>query len=383
VARLDAGLAGTTAMTPAARRTFIRNFADAAEREAAALSAPAALSAEAAAAAETLVPLVGSATTNTATALRTLQVAGANDLLRSLATIARTNPEAVRRILDGVGRHFEVGSQADFRAMVRFLEAGGSPDALGTVLGYSRLHGQYTAARALRQLGSMTPAELRGVDELIRFLGGGERATEKVLGIATNYSEPGSVFQTFAELIPVSAGGLEQVISYAGSVSQNFNQAALGALWAGRAIIAAHPGARLRFEVEAQTGGFLRVADIIVALPPGAASGFLRVEIKEIADFSVLEMGHAVKQFARDVHLELQTPVPPGAHRLSRLRWMVRRPDRPGGGLKTDAELVQDRERIRIILRSAFDEPVIGSPALRRALRAEFDAHIDEIVQFF
>jgi hypothetical protein len=382
LARYEAALATTTLSGQALGR-FTTRFAETLEQEAAALSAPRPLSVPAGTAADALAPLAGGAGTNTARALRVLREGGANELLSALETIARTKPDVVQRILDGIGRHFRAGSQADFRSMVQFLQAGGSTEALATVLAYSRAYGHLSAARAVRQLATLSQAELRGMDELIRFLGGGERATDRVIGIATNYSEPGSVFRTFAELMPATSAGLEHVMAYAGSASQNLNQAALGALRAGREILARHPGARLRFEVEAQAGGFLRVSDIIVTLPPGARAGYLRVEIKEVADFSVLEMGHSVRQFARDVHLELQTPVPAGLHRLARMRWMIRRPAHDNGVLKTDSELVQDLERIRNNLRDAFNDSVIGPVALRRALRAEFDAHVAEIVQFF
>ncbi len=380
--RLDAALAGTSAMSAAARRNFIRNFADTIERETAALSVPQLLSPRAAAAADALAPLVGGARSNTGRALGILRGGGANDLLQKLEAIAVTDAAGATRILDGIGRYFEPASQADFRAMLRFLESGGSTEALGTLLAYSRNYGPLSVARALRQMSTFSRAEMQGLEALVGYLRGTRNATDRLVGIATNYEPAGSVFQTFGEIIPASSGGLDQVIGYAASGNQNFNQAALGTLRAGREILAQHPGARLRFEVEAQTGGFLRISDIMVTLPSGVST-YLRVEIKEVVDFAILETGGAVRQFARDVHLELQLPPAPGAHRLSRLRWMVRRPARPGGGVKSDAELLQDRQRIRMNLRKAFDNPVIGPESVRRALRDVFDAHFDEIVQFF
>jgi hypothetical protein len=329
--------------------------------------------------------LVAPGERNVPKGIRVLQAQNAVPQLEPMLTrIAVTDPGGVRQILAGLGRHFEletVNSAASvlaIKGIFRVLEIGGQR-ILDVALGLGQRYGTPTTLKALGQFNELLPQDLSGIDATIRLLGSGRRGTDAIIGIGRNFVPSRSVYGAIGDLAPHVEGGFEELFRYLMSEQPNLNQAALGSLLAGQKMLAEHPGARIRFELELRRGETLfRVVDVHVTLPPSDPLGFIAAEVKEVADIRILRVGRAIHQFARDVEEALAHPPPAGFRPLARIRWLVRM---PAGSIE---ELKSAHDEVKQILRRAFDEnyALRTHPRRDEALQ-EFEHHFDEIVVFF
>jgi hypothetical protein len=355
-----------------------------------------------------LTAIIPARALNAPKGMRVLQAqAQVTPLEHRLTSLAARDPGVALSILEGIGRHLEPHHVQELRGAARFLEIGGSARALAVTLGNPRIHTQSSVRATLVRFNDLTPQEAASVDAIVSLRGMGERATDGIVGIGTNFPVPGSYYLTIAELLPSSDSGLSSVISDLVSWSGDTKwQGASGVLRAAKKILADHPGARLRFEVSIRSGGKLvRSTDVVAILPAGDPLAYILVEVKE-APVEALrisrrrgEGGGAARQFRKDVLFELRdaelydlreeilfelrNPDPPPGHPLARIRWFVRHPLDPDGQLISGGALTDYKGRVRQALVRAFDGGALKGHPRRTELIDAFHAHFDEIVQFF
>ena len=326
----------------------------------------------------TLTSVVGTSR-NAASGLRVIRAQNAvPNLELTLETIAARDAEVARAILQGIGRHVEAGDTQALRGIARFLELGGDPASLGVIMGPGRNYGTVSIPRAIATLTELTASDVKAIDAIVGMLGKGDRTTDVLTGIAINFSDRHGIYGAITELLPATKSGLPEVLRYLSSRDMNRNQAGLGSLLAARRLVAENPGSAIRFEVEIQSGGqLIRVRDIEVELPAGDPLGYLSAEVKEVVDITVLQIGRSVKQFGRDVTIELGSP-PPGDRVMKRIRWLIRKPANANA-----EQLKAAHDEIKALLRRAFDEnATLRNHPRRDALLQEYDLYFDEMMVF-
>src|SRR5436853_1663672 len=131
-----------------------------------------------------------------------------------LVNIASINPNVARTILEGIGRRIKAGDVQKLQAIFEFLERGGSPKALGVLLGYSDLFTTISASEAILRLPTLQPGDFAAIDAIIELLGTGSRATDVLIGISRYGDGAGrsGVYTAIRDLIPATNSGLPQVV---------------------------------------------------------------------------------------------------------------------------------------------------------------------------
>ena len=174
----------------------------------------------------------------------------------ALTSMAVTDPAAVRQILDGIGRHFRLNTVNDgasieaIKGIARFLEVGGQPSTLAVALGLGDTASTGVIRTVLAQFKSLSAAEAKGLDVIVRVRGIRSAATDSIAGIAMHHPQPGPIYVGLAEIEPYTANGLEQLIRQLASDNPALRQEALVALQDARALIA---GGTSRLEFNRQT----------------------------------------------------------------------------------------------------------------------------------
>jgi hypothetical protein len=309
---------------------------------------------------------------------------GAPELELRLITAAAADRESTRLILAGIRRYLEAGSADEFRALVHFLDAGGSPATLARLLDTTPRYGPRTVRRMLLRLRDLTPEDVKTIELIARLRG--RQTVVSVTSILTGYDTGTGreILRWIREVEPHTTGGLDGVITYLGSPSANLKVAGLAALRAAFELVKANPGGTVRFEEPVSgPGGIVREVDVRLNLPSTEPLGYLRVEIKEVVDVTILDIGGSVRQFSKDLRIHAADPPPPPFRTLARLKWFIRWPDHPNGTRYTQTELQPVRDELRRILRQAFDRAEIASRPDRAALLDEFEKFFDDIVTFF
>ena len=134
-----------------------------------------------------------------------------NAAVEALSKIAVSSPDNARAVLEGMGRHFDhrhldaTAVQA-IQGIVHFLHIGGSPRTLVIVLGLGKDYGTNEVRVALGRFAKLHAADLEGIEAIVRLRGddpdapaslGHQRSTmDRVVGIASHFDEPGSVFRS-------------------------------------------------------------------------------------------------------------------------------------------------------------------------------------------
>jgi hypothetical protein len=326
-------------------------------------------------------------------------------------TAAAERLSTVRRLIEAqpTGQQFlaEIGSLAaregsDVAAgLLRglsFLEGGPTARELEAVADFVRRGGEGRAlseivARAERQaylqprirgfldaLPSFRDGDLRGVSVVLAERGYAREGAEAVLRIHGNFGDPRPVFGALNDLAPHSRG-LNRVIGYLASGTQNLNQAALGQLFAARRLLEEFPDARLVFEVPVERAGrVIREIDIqVVTARTGVP--LLEVELKEVTNLFPLGTEHVRQQFARDIVRSVQAARATEAP-LGRIRWLIREQELVAQYGSREAV----RTQVRDLLRKAFEHDEVVQalrPEQRAAALRWFDDNFDRIVQLF
>ena len=215
-----------------------------------------------------------------------------------------------------------------------------------------------------------------------------------------------AVFGALNDIAPHSTG-LDKVIGYLKSISQNRNQAALGQLLAAKLLLEEHPGTRLIFEQAIEREGRL-IREIDVRLVTAdTLETILDVELKEVTFLFVFDRPHTLQQFLRDVVRSARS-ARPGERRLGRIRWMIREPELIGKrveellakGVAEEQAKVQARMELKATLRdklhkgfdlldqgemvSEFRSAAHGlTPEQWKAARDEFLQNYERLIQLF
>lgn len=161
----------------------------------------------------------------------------------------------------------------------------------------ARVARRISVQRFFEKVLAFRDADFAGVTFVLGSRGSRFEGAEAVRYIAQNFDHPESVFGALADLRPHS-DGLEKVVGYLQSFSQNRNRAAVAQLKAAQELVTEFPGHRLVFEAQAE--GLAREIDVRVVTQYSRAT-VLDVELKEISTTFFLEGAGTRRQFARDV----------------------------------------------------------------------------------
>ncbi len=301
-----------------------------------------------------------------------------------LITAASTDRESTRLILAGIRRYLQASHADQFRGLLHYLDAGGTPKTLARLLDTTSTYGGLSVRAMLARLRDLTPEDVKTIELIAKLRG--RQTVVSVTTILTGYDARTGreILRWIREVEPHTTGGLDGVITYLGSPSANLKIAGLASLRAAFDLLKTYPGATVRFEEPVSgPGGLAREVDVRLNLPSLEPLGYLRVEIKEVVDITILETGKAVHQFSKDLRIHAADPPPKPFRTLARLKWFIRWPSHPDGTRYSQTELQPVRDELRRILRQAFDRPEILSRPDRTALLDEFEKFFDEIVQFF
>jgi hypothetical protein len=194
--------------------------------------------------------------TNVAIGLHSVQAQTAvPSLEQTLTAIAKSDPEAARALLDGLGRHFKPGTFNDsaavraWQGIAHFLEIGGRPQDLADLLGSS---GQTNAVRiALGRFAMLRSSDIGGIEAIVSMH---RNVMDRVVGIASRFEEPNSVFAGIGLLKARTESGFDQLVEQLASPKAAERQQALDAMVEGVGIVVRSPTRRLRFEMRSIDG---------------------------------------------------------------------------------------------------------------------------------
>jgi hypothetical protein len=183
-------------------------------------------------------------------------------LERMLANIANGKPDIARSILVGMGRHKITDGEA-IRGIGRFLEAGGKEETLAVAVGDGNRFGARETVATLRKLGSLTPAERKGIDKIVELHGVLGHGTDSIVGIGAHYDPAGPIYAAIDELAPYTERGLGQFIDQLASENAGRRREAEGALNQARELLAKGASPKLLFDRRTVDGvQALRVRDV-------------------------------------------------------------------------------------------------------------------------
>jgi hypothetical protein len=306
--------------------------------------------------------------------------------------IAREGGETGRRVLDGLGYLIEDGVKGrELDGLADFLRRGGTGREAAAILEQGA-----TSARAARRVSvrrffekvlAFREADFAGVTFVLGSRGTRFEGAEAVRYIAQNFDRPESVFGALADLRPHS-DGLEKVVGYLQSFSQNRNRAAVAQLKAAQELLVEFPGHRLVFE-EPAFASLAREIDVRVVTPISRAT-VLDVELKEISTTFFIQGAETQRQFARDVVRSVHA-AGPGERPLGRIRWIIREQEVVAEYMQKNAvtDIAKAREGvlkdIKQLFEKAFDHGDIGelTSAQLAAARKDFEDHFADIVKLF
>ena len=306
--------------------------------------------------------------------------------------IAREGEETGRRVLDGLGYLVEDGVKGrELDGLADFLRRGGTGREAAAILEQGA-----TSARVVRRAGvsrffekvlAFREADFAGVTFVLGSRGTRFEGAEAVRYIAQNFDRPEAVFGALADLRPHS-DGLEKVVGYLQSFSQNRNRAAVAQLKAAQELLVEFPGHRLVFE-EPAFASLAREIDVRVVTPVSRAT-VLDVELKEISTTFFIQGADTQRQFARDVVRSVHA-AGPGERPLGRIRWIIREQEILAEYMQKNAitDIAKAREGvlndIKQLFEKAFDHGDIGelTKGERAAARKDFEDHFSDIVKLF
>jgi hypothetical protein len=228
-----------------------------------------------------LAKLVVAGERNVPRGIRVLQAQNAAPSLEfKLTSIAAGNAGQAREVLEGLGRHFkpatvnQPASVLALKGIAHFLEIGGKPDSLATVLGTGGEYETDALQAALGRFSTLEASELAGIEAILRARGTGPSGKDGIVGIASHFpKEPVSVLTELGAIAASTDSGLGELIKQLASTSATQRAAARDTLKAGRQAMTDHPGARLRFPVNQVRAGAGAVA-VEWRIPSGTSGAF-------------------------------------------------------------------------------------------------------------
>jgi hypothetical protein len=223
-----------------------------------------------------LAKLVVAGEKNVPRGIRVLRAQSAAPSLEfTLTSIAAGNAGEAREILQGIGQRFRtdtVNGPAPVLALkgiAHFLEIGGKPGTLATVLRLGGEYGTDDVQAALGRFATLHAADLVGVEAILKARGTGPSGTDSIVGIALHFpQEP--VFAELGAIAPATDSGLGELVKQLASTSATQRAAARDTLLSGRQAMTDHPGARLRFPVNQVRAGAGATA-VAWRIPSGAS----------------------------------------------------------------------------------------------------------------
>ena len=204
--------------------------------------------------------------TNVAKGLRVVQAQNAVPSLEGKLTqsVARDDV-AVKRILEGMGRHIRPTDIKALQGIAAYLDGNGALHYLGVALGRTREYGSEAVRVAVARLGNLQPAEQLGVGVVWRIRGDGAAGTDSIVGIAYNFDHPGPLLAQINQLAPRIESGLEQLVVRLASTNDVVRQQAQSSVDAATALLMRSPASRLSFRQTAtRNGSVLAVHDASV-----------------------------------------------------------------------------------------------------------------------
>ena len=197
-----------------------------------------------------LAKLVTRRGTNVAKGLDIVRAqSAAPSLERTLAEIATSRPNIARVLLERIGRHVLATDAEALRGIAHFLEIGGKPETLAVALGEGNRFGARETIATLRKFGSLTPAELKGIDKIVELHGENGHGTDSIVGIGAHHSPAGPKYAAIDELaLYTESGGLGRLIDHLASKDAGRRREAEDALSKARELLAKGATPKLLFE---------------------------------------------------------------------------------------------------------------------------------------
>jgi hypothetical protein len=177
-----------------------------------------------------------------------------------LTSIAASDPDTARTLLEGFGRHLPPTETVALQGLANFLQLGGKPQTLAVILGLGNDYGTTDVRGALAQFTRLRASDLPGIEAIVALRGETRSGLDRIVGIAVGFREPREVFATIGVMAPRTESGLDQLVRQLASAQPSVRQEAEKAMLDGQAIVVRSPTRRIRFEQHTINGKQVLVA---------------------------------------------------------------------------------------------------------------------------
>jgi hypothetical protein len=193
--------------------------------------------------------------TNVAIGLRRVQQQNVVPSLEAILTsIAASDPDTAKALLEGFGRHLPPTETVALQGLANFLQIGGKPQTLAVILGLGNDYGTSEVQSALAAFTRLRASDLAGIEAIVALRGETRSGLDRIVGIAIGFGEPREVFATIGVMAPRTESGLDQLVRQLAGRDAAARRQAYDVMVEGIDIVVRSPTRRLRFERRAIGG---------------------------------------------------------------------------------------------------------------------------------